>query len=120
MRSNAARSSAALSETDDNTAHNIHIGSTDETRKGMGSVTTNSPGRGVGRGMMVSGMSLRLSVLDQSPISQGMSVGDALRNSIDLARLVDGRGFNRYWVAEHHGIVMLAGTSPEILIGPIA
>jgi luciferase family oxidoreductase group 1 len=49
-----------------------------------------------------------------------MSVGDALRNSIDLARFVDARGFKRYWVAEHHGTVMLAGTSPEILIGPIA
>jgi luciferase family oxidoreductase group 1 len=70
--------------------------------------------------MMVRSMSLRLSVLDQSPISQGMSVGDALRNSIDLARLVDARGFTRYWVAEHHATVMLAGTSPEILIGPIA
>jgi luciferase family oxidoreductase group 1 len=49
-----------------------------------------------------------------------MNVGDALRNSIDLARFVDALGFNRYWVAEHHGTVMLAGTSPEILIGPIA
>jgi len=65
-------------------------------------------------------MALRLSLLDQSPISQGMSVGDALQNSIDLARLVDRLGFSRYWVAEHHGTVMLAGTSPEILIGPIA
>jgi luciferase family oxidoreductase group 1 len=70
--------------------------------------------------MMVRRMSLRLSVLDQSPISEGMSVGDALRNSIDLARLVERRGFTRYWVAEHHGTTMLAGTSPEILIGPIA
>ena len=65
-------------------------------------------------------MTLRLSALDQSPISQGMSVGDALANSVDLARLVDGLGFVRYWVAEHHGTNMLAGTSPEILIGPIA
>jgi luciferase family oxidoreductase group 1 len=65
-------------------------------------------------------MSLRLSVLDQSPISQGMTVGDALQNSIDLARFVDRQHFTRYWVAEHHGTVMLAGTSPEILIGPIA
>jgi luciferase family oxidoreductase group 1 len=70
--------------------------------------------------MMVHSMALRLGVLDQSPISHGMSVGDALQNSIDLARLVDRRGFARYWVAEHHGTVMLAGTSPEILIGPIA
>ena len=64
--------------------------------------------------MMVDSMALRLGVLDQSPISRGMSVGDALRNSIDLARLVDRLGFVRYWLAEHHGTVMLAGTSPEI------
>jgi luciferase family oxidoreductase group 1 len=70
--------------------------------------------------MMVHSMAFRLGVLDQSPISQGMSVGDALQNSIDLARLVDQQGFARYWVAEHHGTVMLAGTSPEIVIGPIA
>lgn len=70
--------------------------------------------------MMVPTMSLRLSVLDQSPISEGMTVGDALHNSVDLARLVDRLRFTRYWVAEHHGTVMLAGTSPEILIGPIA
>jgi luciferase family oxidoreductase group 1 len=63
---------------------------------------------------------LRLSVLDQSPISRGMAGGDALRNSVDLARFVDQLGFVRYWVAEHHGTNMLAGTSPEILIGPIA
>jgi luciferase family oxidoreductase group 1 len=69
---------------------------------------------------MMWSMALRLSLLDQSPISQGMSVGDALQNSIDLARLVDRLGFGRYWLAEHHGTVMLAGTSPEILIGPIA
>jgi luciferase family oxidoreductase group 1 len=62
----------------------------------------------------------RVSVLDQSPVSQGMSRGDALRHTIDLARHADALGFTRYWVAEHHGTVMLAGTSPEILIGPIA
>jgi luciferase family oxidoreductase group 1 len=49
-----------------------------------------------------------------------MTGGDALRNSVDLARLADDLGFARYWVAEHHGTGMLAGTSPEILIGPIA
>src|SRR5262249_18111963 len=69
---------------------------------------------------MVRRMSYRLSVLDQSPISQGMTVADGLHNSIDLARFVDQRDYKRYWVAEHHGTVMLAGTSPEILIGPIA
>jgi luciferase family oxidoreductase group 1 len=63
---------------------------------------------------------LRLSILDQSPIPEGCSAGEALRNSIDLARLADGLGYTRYWVAEHHGTRGLACASPEALIGPIA
>jgi luciferase family oxidoreductase group 1 len=63
---------------------------------------------------------MNLSVLDQSPISEGSTGVDALRNTIDLARLVDGLGYHRYWVSEHHGTPMLAGPSPEALIGPIA
>ncbi|HEX5146549.1 MAG TPA: LLM class flavin-dependent oxidoreductase, partial [Conexibacter sp.] len=63
---------------------------------------------------------LRLSVLDQSPIAAGASGADALRNSLDLARLADALGYHRYWVAEHHGGPMLASPSPEVLIGPIA
>ena len=65
-------------------------------------------------------MALRLSVLDQSPIPEGLTPGDALRNSIDLAQLADELGYHRYWVAEHHGTVGLACHSPEVLIGPIA
>jgi luciferase family oxidoreductase group 1 len=63
---------------------------------------------------------VRLSVLDQSPISQGSSGAQALANTLDLARLADQLGYHRYWVAEHHGGPMLAGPSPEALIGPIA
>src|SRR4051812_1164418 len=63
---------------------------------------------------------LRLSVLDQSPIPEGSTGGDALRNSIDLARWTDGLGYHRYWVAEHHGTPMLACASPEVLIGTLA
>ncbi len=63
---------------------------------------------------------LRLSVLDQSPVSEGSSAAQALRNTLDLARLADELGYHRYWVAEHHGGPMLAGPSPEALIGPIA
>jgi luciferase family oxidoreductase group 1 len=59
-------------------------------------------------------------VLDQSPISQGSSGAQALRNTIDLARVADRLGYHRYWVAEHHGGPMLAGPSPEALIGPLA
>jgi luciferase family oxidoreductase group 1 len=63
---------------------------------------------------------LRVSVLDQSPVSEGTTGSQALRNTIDLARLADDRGYHRYWVAEHHGGGMVAGPAPEVLIGPIA
>src|SRR5271155_3496752 len=61
-----------------------------------------------------------LSVLDQSPVSEGSSGAQALHNTLDLARLTDQLGYHRYWVAEPHGGPMLAGPSPEALIGPIA
>ena len=61
-----------------------------------------------------------LSVLDQSPIAEGSTGAQALHNTLDLARLADELGYHRYWVAEHHGGPMLAGPSPEVLIGPIA
>jgi luciferase family oxidoreductase group 1 len=64
--------------------------------------------------------SMRLSVLDQSPIPEGSTGADALANTLDLARLADALGYHRYWVAEHHGGPMLASASPEALIGPIA
>jgi luciferase family oxidoreductase group 1 len=63
---------------------------------------------------------MRLSVLDQSPVSDGSTGADALRNSIDLARFAEELGYHRYWVAEHHGSPMLACASPEVLIAAIA
>jgi luciferase family oxidoreductase group 1 len=61
----------------------------------------------------------RLSVLDQSPVPEGSTGPDALRNTLDLARLADGLGYHRYWLAEHHGL-SLAGPAPEVLTGPVA
>jgi luciferase family oxidoreductase group 1 len=61
-----------------------------------------------------------LSVLDQSPIPEGESGAEALRNTIDLARLAERLGYRRYWVAEHHATAALACAAPEVIIGPIA
>jgi luciferase family oxidoreductase group 1 len=63
--------------------------------------------------------SIRLGVLDQSPVPEGATAGDALRNTIDLARLADEIGYERYWIAEHHASPGLASASPEVLIGPV-
>jgi luciferase family oxidoreductase group 1 len=59
---------------------------------------------------------IRLSVLDQSPVPAGAAPGDALDNSLDLARHVDELGYTRLWYSEHHAMDLLACTAPEILI----
>jgi luciferase family oxidoreductase group 1 len=61
-----------------------------------------------------------LSVLDLSPVTTGTSGAQALRNSLDLARLADRLGYARYWVAEHHNLPNIASSAPDIMIGQIA
>lgn len=61
----------------------------------------------------------KLSVLDQTPVPEGSSGADALRNTIDLAAHTDALGYHRYWLAEHHGL-SLAGPAPEVLIPAVA
>ncbi len=65
-------------------------------------------------------MTLKISVLDQSPIREGGSPSDALNETIDLAKLADDLGYHRYWVAEHHNTESFAGSAPEIMIARIA
>jgi luciferase family oxidoreductase group 1 len=65
-------------------------------------------------------MSLKLSVLDQSPIAEGMRPEAALKNTVKLAQYVEKLGFTRFWVSEHHDTTSLAGSSPEVLIAHLA
>jgi luciferase family oxidoreductase group 1 len=62
---------------------------------------------------------LKLAVLDQSPVAAGSTAGQALQNSIQLARLVDRLGYTRFWMSEHHAMETLACTAPEILLARI-
>jgi hypothetical protein len=55
-----------------------------------------------------------LSVLDLSPIPEGSGVGDALRNSLDLARHAEACGYRRYWMAEHHNLPGLACSATAV------
>ncbi len=63
---------------------------------------------------------LTLSVVDQSPVRQGGTATDALRETIELAVATEKLGYKRYWVAEHHNLSGFAGTCPEVMIGQIA
>lgn len=59
---------------------------------------------------------MRLSILDQAPVSEGSSPVDALARSIELARQGDELGFHRFWMSEHHAMQTLACTAPEVLL----
>ena len=63
---------------------------------------------------------MRFSVLDLAPVATGARTGEALRNSIELARVTERLGYHRYWVAEHHGMPGIASTSPAVLSAHIA
>jgi len=63
---------------------------------------------------------LKLGVLDQSPIRKGGTAAQALRETLDLARLCDRLGYHRYWLAEHHASEALAGSAAESLIARVA
>lgn len=65
-------------------------------------------------------ISFPVGILDQSPIPEGTTSGEAIRQSLDLAVRAERLGYARYWVAEHHGSPGVASASPEALIGAIA
>ncbi|WP_435169703.1 LLM class flavin-dependent oxidoreductase [Falsirhodobacter sp. 1013] len=57
-----------------------------------------------------------LSLLDFAMAGRGVTAHEALTASIELARLVDRRGFHRYWVAEHHSMPGVTTSSPSLLL----
>jgi len=62
-----------------------------------------------------------LSVVDLSPIPRGGTATDAFANTVDAAEQAERLGYERFWVAEHHGMGdRLAGTTPEALLGRLA
>lgn len=63
---------------------------------------------------------MKLSVLDQSPVSRGNTPVDALRETTKLAQETEKLGYHRFWVSEHHSTKSLAGSSPEVLISHLA
>lgn len=60
------------------------------------------------------------SLLDLSPVPEGRTAGDALRNTVDLARLAEGAGYHRYWLAEHHNMPGIASAATAVVIGHVA
>jgi luciferase family oxidoreductase group 1 len=62
---------------------------------------------------------IQLSVLDQSPVAEGSTAGEALRRSVELARHVEALGYRRFWMSEHHAMQTLACSAPEVVLARI-
>ncbi|WP_410217061.1 LLM class flavin-dependent oxidoreductase [Paracoccus sp. (in: a-proteobacteria)] len=63
---------------------------------------------------------LPYSLLDLSPVPEGSTAQDAIRNTIDLARHAEGWGYHRFWLAEHHNMPGIASAATAVLIGLVA
>jgi luciferase family oxidoreductase group 1 len=63
---------------------------------------------------------MKLSVLDQSPITDGITYEEAINRTLKLAVAVEEFGYHRFWVSEHHNTNSFASASPEILLTKIA
>ncbi|MGB3330710.1 MAG: LLM class flavin-dependent oxidoreductase [Thermomicrobiales bacterium] len=64
--------------------------------------------------------SFPLSILDLSPLVEGATATDALRDSLLLAQAAERLGYTRYWVAEHHNMIGVASSATSVLIGYLA
>jgi luciferase family oxidoreductase group 1 len=63
---------------------------------------------------------IRLSILDLAPIVEGGTASDSFRNSLDLAQHGERWGYNRFWLAEHHGMPGIASAATSVLMCHVA
>jgi luciferase family oxidoreductase group 1 len=61
-----------------------------------------------------------LSILDLSPVVEGGSAGQSLRNSLDLARHAETWGYKRFWLAEHHNLPGVASAATAVALAHVA
>jgi luciferase family oxidoreductase group 1 len=59
------------------------------------------------------------SVLDLSQVGEGGSVSEALNNSAKMAQTAEALGYQRYWLAEHHGMPGIASAATAVVIAHV-
>ncbi|MBS4220956.1 LLM class flavin-dependent oxidoreductase [Bacillus sp. FJAT-49711] len=63
---------------------------------------------------------MKLSILDQAPITRRNNAVDAMKKAEELAILGDELGYHRMWMAEHHGTNHFASSAPEVTAAHLA
>src|SRR5471032_878994 len=67
----------------------------------------------------MSGM-IPFSILDLSPIAEGSNASASFRNTLDLAQHGERWGYQRYWLAEHHGMPGIASAATAVVMAHVA
>ncbi len=60
------------------------------------------------------------SILDLSPIAEGSNASASFRNTLDLAQHGERWGYQRYWLAEHHGMPGIASAATAVVMAHVA
>lgn len=61
----------------------------------------------------------KLAFLDLVPVLEGGTIGSALANAADIAAHCESLGFERYWVAEHHGMAGVGSAATSVVLAHI-
>ena len=62
---------------------------------------------------------IKFSILDLSSVLQGGDVRNALDRSLALAQLGEALGYERFWMAEHHGMAGIASAATAVALAHI-
>lgn len=60
------------------------------------------------------------SFLDLAIVSEGDTIEQTLKKSVEFAQLAEKNNYTRYWFAEHHNMKSVASSATSVLIGHIA
>jgi luciferase family oxidoreductase group 1 len=67
----------------------------------------------------ISARMTKLSFLDLVPVTDTGTISQSLANAADLAKHVEALGYERYWVAEHHGMAGIASAATSVVLAHI-
>jgi luciferase family oxidoreductase group 1 len=59
------------------------------------------------------------SILDLSPVAEGSTIRQSLESSAQMAQRAEAFGYNRFWLAEHHGMPGIASAATAVVIGHV-
>src|SRR5690554_3747756 len=60
------------------------------------------------------------SILELALVPKGSSIKETLNNSLELAKVAESLGYERYWFAEHHNAEHIGSSATSLLIGYVA